>query len=187
MRTTLFLTLLLTTGCSLRRGLDADLCGPPSLATSLTPVADGVLVYRGSEEVERAGAPCQGAPDVAVCEAELTRLKPTQPRHAREHGPGELTILLTRKGSDRRLDRTVKWGEVESIPPLPRAMVWSEFQRSMPVLCGGKNASETPDGVRLLVSSHSGCFGGDDVLFLVKPNGDIEELGRKSYPQTCVG
>lgn len=186
MRTVLFVSLL-GVGCSLNRGLETDLCAPSTLAASLSPIADGVLVYRGNEEVERAGAPCQHAPDVPACEAELARLKPTEPRHAREHGPGALTLLLTVGGTVKKIDRASTWKDVESFPPLPRAQLWAEFRRGMPVLCQGKNASLTPEGVRVLVSSHDGCFGGSDVLLLVKPDGQIDALREKSYPQTCVG
>jgi hypothetical protein len=174
-------------GCSLRHGLDVDLCAPPTIASQLTRVADGVLVYRGNEEVERAGTSCQGASDEAACQATLAQLKPTQPRYARERGPGTLVILLTNKGAVRRLNQTSAWSELEGIAPAARAQLWVEFKRSVGVLCGGKNAQQTAEGVRLLVSNHDGCFGGSDTLLLVKPEGEIIELESKSYPQTCVG
>lgn len=178
---------VLMQGCSLRRGLDVDVCTPPSLASHVSRVADGVLVYRGNEVADRAGTPCQGAADEAACQATLTALAPTQPRYARERGPGALTILLTNKGVVRRLNQTSSWAELDGLAPIPRAQLWMEFKRSVGALCGGVNAKETPDGVRLLVSNHDGCFGGGDTLVLVKPGGEIVELDQKTYPQTCVG
>lgn len=185
---TFLIAVVLCSGCSLRRGLDVDVCSPPNLlAPSLSGVGDGVIVYRHDAEVERLGAPCKGAPDVPACEAELARLKPGEPRHMREHGPGPLTILVTTGGTVQRIDAKATWADLARFPPRARAQLWAEFKTGMGVLCGGANLSETPEGVRLLVSSHEGCFGGSDVLILVGPNGEIETLKSRDYPQTCVG
>lgn len=181
------LTLLLLTSCSLRRGLDADVCVRGSLSSSLAGLADSVSIFRSDTVVDSAGVTCGGAIDRAACEAEFSRLKPTEPRHMREHGSGPLTIILTRKDSVQRIDTKSTWAELSSFPPVARAQVWAEFRRGMAALCGGNNVAETAEGVRVLVSSHEGCFGGDDVLLLVKPDGGIETLKEKSYPQTCVG
>ena len=79
MRSLLLATLMLGTGCSLRRGLDVDVCtAPNTLGPSLAGVADGVLVYHFDTVEERLGTPCAGAPDPAACEAELARLAATK-------------------------------------------------------------------------------------------------------------
>lgn len=188
MRSLLLATLMLGTGCSLRRGLDVDVCtAPNTLGPSLAGVADGVLVYHFDTVEERLGTPCAGAPDPAACEAELARLAPTEQRHMREHGPGPLTILLTRKGTVTRIDQRATWSDLAAFPPAARAQAWVELKRGLPVLCGGANLSESTDGVRILVSNHEGCFGGSDLLLLVKPDGAIEDLKSRDYPQTCVG
>ena len=181
------LKLMLLTSCSLRRGLDADVCGPPSLSSSLASAGESVAIFRDDTMVDSTGMPCGGATDRAACEAEFSRLKPIEPRHMREHGAGQLTIILTRKGSVQRLDASSTWADLSTFPPTSRARVWVELRQRLGALCGGPNASEGPDGVRLLVSSHEGCFGGSDLLLLVKPDGAIETLKEKSYPQTCVG
>lgn len=182
------LTLLLLTSCNLRRGLDTDVCaGPAAFSARLASLGDAVAVFRHDELVGSAGTPCGLATDRAACDAAFARLKPVEPRHMREHGPGPLAIIVTRKDSVLRLDSSSTWAELSGLPAATRAQVWVEFKRRLGVLCGGSNVSEGPDGVRVLVSSHDGCFGGSDQLLLVSPDGAIETLREKSYPQTCVG
>ncbi|MBL8923420.1 MAG: hypothetical protein JNJ54_31495 [Myxococcaceae bacterium] len=182
------IAVVLCSGCSLRRGLDTDVCAAPhTLGASLAGVADGVLVYHFDSVDERLGTPCAGAPEPAACQAELARLAPTAQRHMRERGPGPLTLLLTRKGVVTRIDEASTWDDLSTFPPRARAQAWVELKRRLGVLCGGPNLAETPEGVRVLVSSHDGCFGGSDTLLLVRPDGAIEELRSRDYPQTCVG
>lgn len=182
------LTVLLLMSCSLRRGLDTDVCSSTtSLSARLAGVGDSVALFRHDAMFASTGTPCGAATDRAACEAEFKRLKPVQPRYAREHGAGPLTIIITRKDSVQRLDAKSTWADLSAFPPAARAQAWVEFQRGLVVLCGGPNLAEGPDGVRVLVSSHEGCFGGSDLLLLVTPDGAIETLKEKSYPQTCVG
>ena len=182
------LTILFLMSCSLRRGLETDACtSTSSLSASLASLGDGVALFRHDAMFASTGVLCGAANDRAACEAEFNRLKPVQPRYAREHGAGPLTIIITRKDSVQRLDATSSWADLSAFPPAARAQAWVEFQRNLTVLCGGPNVSEGPDGVRVLVSSHEGCFGGSDQLLLVTPDGAIETLREKSYPQTCVG
>lgn len=182
------LTMLFLTSCSLRRGLETDACtSTNSLSASLAGLGDGVALFRHDAMFASSGVPCSAATNRAACEAEFNRLKPLQPRYAREHGAGPLTIIITRKDSVQRLDATSTWADLAAFPPTARAQAWIEFKRNLTVLCGGPNVSEGPDGVRVLVSSHEGCFGGSDQLLLVTPDGAIETVREKSYPQTCVG
>ena len=182
------LTMLFLMSCSLRRGLETDVCtSTTSLSASLASLGDGVALFRHDAMFASSGVPCGAATDRAACEAEFNRLKPAQPRYAREHGSGPLTIIITRKDSVQRLDAKSTWADLSAFPPAARAQAWVEFKRNLSVLCGGPNVSEGPEGVRVLVSSHEGCFGGSDLLLLVTPDGAIETLREKSYPQTCVG
>jgi hypothetical protein len=184
----LLLASLLLCACSLKRGLDVDTCSPEnSITTAAGKLGDGAVLYRWNEEVGRAGAPCGKAKDAAACQARLLSLKPTDERHHRERGPGPLVILIT-KGDDVRLvDRTATWEQLADFGPITQAELWVFFQRGTATLCGGNNATRGAEGVKVLVSTHDGCFGGSDELILVRPNGDTEVLETKQYPQTCVG
>lgn len=186
---TWWLCVALLAGCkNLRSDLTVDVCQPEhGYTVGLLTSAEGVVVFVGDEETGRFGTPCRGAPDASACEAELTRLRPTEPRHPRSHGPGDLVVLLTRRGVVERLDRTVTWERLAPLPPAVRAQLWLRLRYHREVLCGGRNLAETPEGVKVLTSSHDGCFGGSDSVELVRPDGSIETLAEKTYPRTCVG
>lgn len=187
---TLFLVvgLAVFTGCGLRRGLTVDVCQPAeSLAAQFAPLVDGVVVYRADEEVGRAGMLCAKAADTKACLDEVDRGRPTEKRHAREHSPGQLTIIVTRDGVVQRFGRSTTWKDLAALPPRLRAQAFIELTRSPTPMCGGNNLAETPEGVLMLLSDHHGCFGGDDTLLLIKPDGTTETVKEKSYPQTCVG
>jgi hypothetical protein len=189
MRTlTLVIAIAFSTGCNLRRGLTVDVCQPSErLAAQFAPLVDGVVVYRADEEVGRAGMLCAKAPDAKACLDEVDRAKPTESRHAREHGPGQLTIIVTRNGVVQRLGRGTTWKDLADLPPRLRAQAFIELTRGPTPMCGGNNLAETPDGVLMLVSDHDGCFGGEDTLLLIKPDGRTETVKEKSYPRTCMG
>ncbi|MBL8936722.1 MAG: hypothetical protein JNM69_19340 [Archangium sp.] len=180
--------LMLASGCGLRRGLTVDVCQPSeSLAAQLAPLVDGVVVYRADEEVGRAGMLCAKAADTRACLDEVDRSKPTEKRHLREHGAGQLTIIITRNGVVQRLGRSTTWKDLADLPPRLRAQAFIELTRGPTPMCGGNNLAETPDGVLMLVSDHQGCFGGEDTLLLIKPDGRTETVKEKSYPRTCMG
>ncbi|MER2565083.1 MAG: hypothetical protein ABTQ32_30445 [Myxococcaceae bacterium] len=189
MHTRLFMVgLLLVTSCGLRRGLTVDVCQPSEgLAAQFAPLVDGVVVYRADEEVGRAGMPCAKAPDTKACLDELDRARPTEKRHPRSHGAGQLTVIVTRDGKVRRFGRGTTWNELADLPPRLRAQAFIELTRGPTPMCGGNNLAETAEGVLMLVSDHDGCFGGEDTLLLVKPDGTTETVKEKSYPRTCVG
>lgn len=178
----------LSMGCNLRRGLTVDVCQPSEgLAAQFKPLVDGVVLYRADEEVGREGMLCAKAPDTKVCLEEVDRARPIEKRHPRAHGAAPLTIIVTRNGVVQRLDRSTMWKDLDGLPPRLRAQAFIELTRGATPMCGGNNLAETPKGVLMLVSDHDGCFGGEDTLLLIKPDGTTETVKEKSYPQTCMG